>query len=63
MYILQGTPSTPNEYYDTLNTVFGGNTFSTTEAQDALTNVHGITPEAAMRELSALLSAGIIAEA
>jgi hypothetical protein len=63
MYILIGTPATPNEYYNTLNEVFGANTFSTTEAQDALVRVHDITPEEAMRELSALRNAGVIGEA
>jgi len=62
MYVLESKPQTPNEAYDTLETVFGGGSFDGRDAADALMEVMELTESEAQRELSTLLRLGVIVE-
>lgn len=62
MYALASKPSTSNEAYDTLETVFGGDAFTDHDALDALVEVLNVSEESAKRELNALFQIGAIEE-
>jgi len=62
MYTLGEKPQTPNESYDTLETVFGGGEFSARDATDALMEVMEMSEPSAKAELGTLLRMGAIEE-
>jgi len=63
MYVLGDPPRTPNEAFDALENVFGGEEFSTADAETVLEEVLDLNPREARSELNRLLRAGIIEEA
>lgn len=62
MYILGNKPSTPNEAYDTLETVFSADEFSGQEAVDALMEVLELSEGAAKNELNSLYRIGAVTD-
>lgn len=60
MYALGQKPSTPNEAYDVLESVFGGNEFTGQDAADALADVLNMSEAAAKNELNSLYQIGAI---
>ena len=62
MYVLSEKPRTPNEAFDALENVFGGDEFSARDAEEVLREVLELTPSEASSELRRLLRMQAIEE-
>ena len=62
-YVLSDPPARPNEAFEALDRVFGGDEFSIGEAEEVLKETLDMSSSEARNELSRLLRSGCIEEA
>ena len=62
MYVLGEVPRTPNDAFEALERVFGGDEFSAREAEEVLEEVLELSPDGARNEFRALLRSRAVEE-